>query len=202
MLDLPRFALFLAASLTLIMIPGPAVLYIVAQSLGRGPRFGIASSAGVAAGGLVHVAAAVLGLSALLAASPTAFSAVKYLGAAYLVYLGISKIREQHTPLSQTAHQTPAAAFRQGMVVQILNPKVALFFLSFLPQFLQPGTEGFALQVAGLGLTFVVLAFLSDSFYALLASKLGFLLHGSGRAARWIPGLLFVALGLFAALSR
>jgi threonine/homoserine/homoserine lactone efflux protein len=139
--DAAHLTAFAVAAVTIALIPGPGMLYVLARSLGGGRDAGLRSSYGTGLGGLVHVVAAAAGLSAIIAASATAFSLVKYLGAAYLVWLGITALRNRRhgTPALPAAAQPPAPnAFRQGVVTQLLNPKTALFFLTFLPQFCQP----------------------------------------------------------------
>src|SRR4051794_34740059 len=145
-------ALFCAAALALIVVPGPAVTYIVTQSIDKGRGAGLASAFGVASGGLVHVAAAVVGLSALLASSATAFTIVKLVGAAYLIVIGVRRLLARHEdarePEVPTAPGSPRRLFLQGAVVNVLNPKTALFFLAFLPQFVDPDRGTVAGQVA------------------------------------------------------
>jgi threonine/homoserine/homoserine lactone efflux protein len=199
------FALFCAAALALIVVPGPAVTYVVTQSVDKGRRAGITSALGVGCGGLVHVAAATVGLSALIASSASAFTVVKLAGAAYLIAIGLWRLsgRGEKTP-----DQEPAGAqrlFAQGVVVNVLNPKTALFFLAFLPQFVDPGRGPVAAQAAVLGVAFVLLAVLSDSTYAVVASALAGRIRGSRRAGqvkRWLTGGIFVALGMTAAAAR
>jgi threonine/homoserine/homoserine lactone efflux protein len=195
--------LFCLAALALLAVPGPAVLYIVVQSAEQGRRVGLASVAGVHLGTLAHVAAAAGGLSALIVASATAFAVVKYAGAAYLVYLGIRKLLEQPAP-------TPAApvggplrrAVVRGAVVNLLNPKTALFFLAFLPQFVDTSRGGVWSQVLSLGLVFIGLGLVSDSLYALAAGTIGGLLRRRRDALRYGSGVVFVGLGAVAALAR
>jgi threonine/homoserine/homoserine lactone efflux protein len=172
--DSHSLIVFGAASLALIAVPGPSVVYIVTRGIGQGRRAGMLSMLGIETGALVHVAAAALGLSAVLASSATAFTAVKYAGAAYLVYLGVRKWRERSGDEVPEAH--PASGLRlflEGVVVNALNPKTALFFLAFLPQFVDPARGAVALQALVLGGVFVALAVLSDSVYAVAAGSLG-----------------------------
>jgi threonine/homoserine/homoserine lactone efflux protein len=202
--DADTLLLFGAASLALLVVPGPAVFYIVTRSVAEGRRAGTVSMLGVEAGGLVHVAAAALGVSALLASSVVAFSVVRYLGAAYLIYLGIRQLRRP-TEEIEDAPQAPASVSRllwQGAMVQVLNPKVALFFLAFLPQFIDP-TRPVALQAVVLGLAFTVLAVLSDGLYVLAVGSMGNWLQRRG-ARGWLSkfgGGVYIALGVAAALS-
>src|SRR5437899_6766355 len=138
MFDAHRLVLFLAAALLLAITPGPGIFYVLARSLAGGKREGMLSSLGTFVGGLFHVLAAALGLSAILAASAVAFHAVKYAGAAYLVWLGIRMIRTRNAEIAVSASQPSQDAFRQGILTEVLNPKTALFFLSFIPQFITP----------------------------------------------------------------
>jgi threonine/homoserine/homoserine lactone efflux protein len=202
-------ALFCAAALALIVVPGPAVTYIVAQSVDKGRRAGLVSALGIASGGLVHVAAATAGLSALLASSATAFTVVKIVGAVYLIAIGLRRLLARDEDGEETEAAQPAAAhgrlFVQGTVVNVLNPKTALFFLAFLPQFVDPARGSVAAQVAFLGCVFVVLAVLSDSTYALLAAALAGRLRRSERAQRLrrlFTGGVFVVLGVTAATAK
>ena len=201
MTDISTFALFVLAALALAVVPGPAVLYIVAQSVDQGRLAGLVSALGIGTGGLVHVAAATVGLSSLLASSATAFTIVKYAGAAYLILLGIRRLLTREE-VGEEAHQPPRAnrqIFRDGVVVNVLNPKTALFFLAFLPQFVEPGASAATLQILLLGLIFVVIAFCSDSMWALAAGTLGSWLRRSRwylGVKRWMTGTVFVGLGL------
>ena len=204
------FALFCAAALALIVVPGPAVTYVVTQSLDKGRSAGLVSALGVACGGLVHVAAAAAGLSALIASSASAFTVVKLAGAAYLVAIGLWRLagRGEDDAEGDGGEAAPAPArrlFWQGAVVNMLNPKTALFFLAFLPQFVDPGRGPVALQAAILGAVFVLLATLSDSTYAVVAAALSDRVRGSRRARavrRYVTGGIFVALGATAAAAR
>jgi threonine/homoserine/homoserine lactone efflux protein len=200
--DSHALALFSAAALVLLLVPGPAVLYIVAQSAEHGRLAGLVSVAGVHLGTLVHVAAAAVGLSALIVSSAVAFSVVKYAGAAYLVYLGIRRLLTRELAgLLPTRDQPLTGLFTQGVVVNVLNPKTALFFLAFLPQFVDPARTVWT-QVVVLGLTFVVLGFLSDGLYALAAGTIGRWLRARRRLLRYGSGGVFVGLGVSAALAR
>src|SRR5689334_10175356 len=160
--------IFCLTALALLVIPGPAVLYVVVQGAEQGRRTGLASVGGIHVGSLVHVAAATAGLSALIVASALAFSVVKFGGAAYLVYLGIRKLLERTPPVDAPPPGEPLRrAFARGIVVNVLNPKTALFFLAFLPQFVDRARGGIWSQVLVLGLLFVALGLVSDSLYAL-----------------------------------
>lgn len=202
--DPATLALFCAASLALAVVPGPAVLYIVAQSVDQGRLAGLVSALGIGVGGLVHVAAATVGLSSLLASSASAFAIVKYAGAGYLVVLGIIRLltREDPAAISARPPRPHRRLFLDGVVVNALNPKTALFFIAFLPQFVEPNGAASWLQIFALGLIFVVIALSSDSLWALTAGTLGGWLKRS-RAylalRRWVTGTVFVVLGLSAA---
>jgi threonine/homoserine/homoserine lactone efflux protein len=195
--------LFGLAALALLAIPGPAVLYIVFQSAEQGRRVGLASVAGVHLGTLVHVAAASAGLSAVIVASSLAFSVVKYAGAAYLVYLGIRKLRERNEEMRIERRREPLRrAFMRGTIVNALNPKTALFFLAFLPQFVAPDRGGVWSQALVLGFVFVGLGLVTDSLYALVAGTVGGLLRRRRNAVRYGSGIVFIALGATAALAK
>jgi threonine/homoserine/homoserine lactone efflux protein len=181
------------------------VLFVVARSLEQGRTAGIVSVLGVHAGSLVHVAAAVAGISALVASSATAFAVVKYAGAAYLVLLGIQRLRRRGDEMLAAAPPAPRARlFRQGLVVSVLNPKTAVFFLAFLPQFVDPGVGPAAPQVAVLGLCFVALGIVSDGAWALLAGAAGQRLRRSASVRRRLDrasGVTYLGLGAVAALG-
>lgn len=196
--DLSTLAVFSLAALALIAIPGPAVLYIVAQSIDHGRRAGLVSTLGIEAGAMFHVAAATVGLSSLLASSATAFTIVKYAGAAYLVFLGIRRLLTKAEAEERAVMTTRRHFFRDGVVVNALNPKTALFFLAFLPQFVDPGRGAAWLQILILGLVFILVAFVSDSVWAITAGTLGgWLKRSKGYLVfrRWVSGLVFVGLG-------
>jgi threonine/homoserine/homoserine lactone efflux protein len=195
--------LFGLAALALLAIPGPAVLYIVVQSAEQGRRVGLASVAGVHLGTFVHVAAAAAGLSALIVASSLAFSVVKYAGAAYLVYLGIRKLLERDAETVLERKGEPLRrAFGRGAIVNVLNPKTALFFLAFLPQFVAPDRGGVWSQALVLGFVFIALGLVTDSLYALAAGTVGGLLRRRRNAVRYGSGIVFIALGATAALAK
>ena len=199
-------ALFCVAALTLLLIPGPAVLYIVTRSVDEGRLAGFASVVGVHIGTSVHVAAAALGLSALLVASSTAFTVVKLAGAAYLVFIGVRRLLTRGSVIAADA--PPRAPLRrivaQGAVVNILNPKTALFFLAFLPQFVDQGAGHVGLQVLALGGIFMLLGLLSDGTYALAgAAARGWLRSRllDSRRQRYVTGGVYVTLGAAAAFA-
>jgi threonine/homoserine/homoserine lactone efflux protein len=201
--DLASLGLFAVAALALLAIPGPAVLYIVVQSAEQGRRAGLASVAGIHLGTLVHVAAAVLGLSAIIVTSAVAFSVVKYAGAAYLVYLGVRKLLERESPAPVDRRPEPLRrAFVRGVVVNVLNPKTALFFLAFLPQFVDTDSGGVWSQALVLGLIFVGLGLVTDSLYALAAGSVGALIRRQRRALRYGSGIAYIGLGATAALAK
>jgi threonine/homoserine/homoserine lactone efflux protein len=196
------FAVYIPAALVLLAIPGPAVLYIIATSVEGGRRAGLLSVAGVHLGSLVHVAAACAGLSALIVSSASAFSTVKYVGAAYLVFVGIRKWLEKDEPveLPTRAPRSGRRVFMQGVVVNVLNPKTALFFLAFLPQFVDRDRTVWT-QIAVLGLVWIALGLLSDGSYALAGGTIGGLIRRRRKAVRICSGGVFVGLGAAAASS-
>jgi threonine/homoserine/homoserine lactone efflux protein len=200
-------ALFLLAATALAVVPGPAVAYIVTQSVDQGRRAGLVSALGVASGGLVHVAAATVGLSALIASSATAFTVVKLVGAAYLIVVGIRRILsgEGEDPEPRALRAPLRRVYRQGVIVNVLNPKTALFFLAFLPQFVDPERGAVWPQVALLGVLFVSVAVLSDMTYALVSDAIAGRMRRTGTGAkvrRWLTGGVFVVLGITAAAAR
>jgi threonine/homoserine/homoserine lactone efflux protein len=206
--DASTFLLFAAASLAFLAIPGPSVFYIVTRSLAQGRRAGVTSMLGVQAGGLVHVVAAAFGVSALIASSATAFTIVKYAGAAYLILLGVRKLRsrgeEEDVEPEPRAPVSRNRLFWQGAVVNLLNPKTALFFLAFLPQFVDPSAGPVAPQMLVLGTLLVGLGVVSDGTYALVAAGAGRRLRETAAARRMLDRLsggVFVGLGLVAALA-
>ncbi len=196
------FAVFIPAALVLLAIPGPSVLYIIATSVEGGRRHGLLSVAGVHVGSLVHIVAAVAGLSALIVSSAIAFSTVKYVGAAYLVYVGIRKWLERDEPAELDARPPRSGhrVFTQGIVVNVLNPKTALFFLAFLPQFVDLDRTVWT-QIAVLGLVWIALGLLSDGAYALAGGTIGGFIRRRRKAVRYASGGIFVGLGTVAATS-
>jgi len=195
--------LFGLAALALLAIPGPAVLYIVTQSAEQGRKVGLASVAGVPLGTLAHVAAASAGLSALIVASPLAFDVVKYAGAAYLVYLGIRKLLARDPGGEVHSEPEPLRrAFWRGAIVNLLNPKTALFFLAFLPQFVEASRGGVWSQALVLGFVFVGLGLVSDSLYALAAGTVGALIRRKRRLVGYGSGIVYVTLGAAAAFAK
>jgi threonine/homoserine/homoserine lactone efflux protein len=202
---------FIAAGLLLNITPGPDVLYIVGRSLGQGRAAGIVSALGIGAGCLFHIAAATLGLSALIMASPLAYDVIRYAGGGYPVWLGIRAVLSRSSPLKRPLAATrPAEAplgriFWQGVVTNILNPKVALFFLAFLPQFADPARGPLAPQIGFLGIVFDLDGTLVCIAWALLASRLGLWLRSRYAVGRWLNramGVMFIGIGLKLALAR
>jgi len=201
-----NIGLFVGAALVLLLIPGPAVLYIVARSMAQGRMAGFVSDLGIHSATMIHVLAAALGLSALLASSALAFSMVKYAGAAYLIWLGFKKIfgRVEDAESAGLSRHSYARLFRDGFIVNLLNPKTALFFFAFLPQFAEPERGHLAVQIAFLGLLFAGLGFITDGCYALLAGTAGNWLKRSRRfleIERYVSGTLFIGLGLTAVFA-
>ena len=197
---------FAAGALVLLLIPGPAVLYIVARSLDQGRRAGLISVLGLSVGGLVHVMAATAGLSAILLTSATAFTLVKTLGAAYLIYLGIRTLIVQQ-PTEHLEKPTPRSLgriFTDGVLVSVLSPKTALFFLAFLPQFVEPSRGPIPPQILLLGIVFVMMALITDSAYALLAGSLRQRLGEQlvqKPLLRYMKASLYLGLGVSTALT-
>lgn len=204
--DPPRIGLFVLAALALLIVPGPAVLYVVARSINHGRRAGLASVLGIHVGTLVHITAATLGLSALIVSSAIAFTAVKVAGAVYLIGLGLWTLfsRTAEPEIALGGERNLRRAFGQGIVVNVLNPKTALFFLAFLPQFVDPNAPHPALQIAFLGLLFAVLGLITDSVWALAAGTAGGVLRRSRRFARvqrYVTGSVYIGLGIVTAFA-
>jgi len=198
--------LFVTGAAILLVIPGPAVTYVVSRSIGHGRAAGLVSVMGIVTGTLCHVVAAALGISALLASSAVAFQFVKYLGAAYLIYLGIKTLRRKDEPLveADTGETKLLRIYAQGLLVNLLNPKTALFFLAFLPQFVDPMRGHITLQILQLGILFALMGWCSDSVYAVIAGTVAERVRGSlrlRRAQRNISGGGLIALGLASAFS-
>lgn len=197
---------FIAAALVVLLLPGPGVLYVVARSVEQGYRAGLASAFGLSAGAFVHVAAATAGLSAILLASATAFGIVKALGAGYLIYLGLRTILSlQKTPgIAVSKNPSFFRIMIDGAIVSVFNPKIAIFFLAFLPQFVESDAGPVTRQVLFLGLIYVSLALLTDSIYALTA---GSVRHWLGHRVmrrllpRYVIGSLYFGLGVKTALT-
>jgi threonine/homoserine/homoserine lactone efflux protein len=204
MFDAHRFALFLAAAVVLAATPGPGILYVLARSLAGGRLAGIYSSFGTFVGGLCHVVAAAMGISAILAASAVAFHTVKYAGAAYLVWLGIRMIRTRNAEMTVQMEAPSRGAFRQGILTEALNPKTALFFLSFIPQFIAPTRGHVFWQFVALGAMSVILNTTADLLVVLLAAPLERKLKNSAPfrcRQRVASGLGMIGLGAYVAFA-
>ncbi len=204
--DATTLTVFMVVALALLLVPGPAVLYIIARGIDQGRLAGLASAAGIATGSLVHVIAAALGLSAILTTSAVAFSAVKYLGAAYLIYLGVRTLLAKPDAAARVdvRHRTRRELFSQGVVVQVLNPKMALFFLAFLPQFVDPARGSVTTQTLVLGVQLMLMGLCTDSLYALISGSAGDWLKRQPAftsAQRYVAGIVFIGLGVTTALS-
>jgi threonine/homoserine/homoserine lactone efflux protein len=202
--SLSTYAVFLATAMALLAIPGPAVLYVVTRSIEMGRSGGIASVAGITTGTFVHVGLATAGLSSLILASRAAFDAVKYVGAAYLIFLGVRRLLTKAEDLVEEdgPPRTRRRAYTQGIVVNLTNPKTIVFIFAFIPQFVDPNARHVWLQVLVLGASFACLGFLSDSAYALTAGAVADRLRGSRRIARferWFGGSMLIGLGIAAA---
>lgn len=204
--DPSTFAIFFVATLALLVVPGPAVLYIVARGIDQGRAAGLASAVGIATGSLFYVVAAALGLSAILASSALAFSVVKYIGAAYLIFLGLRTLltRPEETEAIDQRPRTIRELYVQGVVVQILNPKIALFFLAFLPQFVNPARGSVTGQTLFFGGTLMLMGLCTDSTYALISGSAGDWLKRQpafATAQRYVAGIVFIGLGMITALT-
>jgi threonine/homoserine/homoserine lactone efflux protein len=208
--DASTFALFVAAALVLLLVPGPAVIYVVARSVEGGRLTGLVSVLGVELGTLLHVVFAAAGLSAIVVSSAAAFSVVKWLGAAYLIWLGLKSILgrdggDEETPSGGGGNRF--RVFSQSVLVQVLNPKVALFFLAFLPQFVDPSRGAAWIQIVVLGATLAILGLFTDGLYALLGDTAGEWVRKQSvgarlrRAGRYVTGGVYIALGAVAAVS-
>jgi RhtB (resistance to homoserine/threonine) family protein len=208
MFGIHDFGLFLAAGILLNLTPGPDMAYILGRSIAQGREAGVASALGICVGSIFHTCAAALGLSAILAASALAFGAIKLLGGAYLIFLGIKMLLDRRKHLSLPSHfrrRTSAAAFRQGVLTNVLNPKVALFFLAFLPQFIDPASNIKVLAFLMLGLTFVTTGTVWCLVLAWFASAFSERLRTNETVTQWLnrtTGALFVFLGLRLATAK
>lgn len=205
--SLETTGLFMLAGLTVLLIPGPAVMYITALGLREGRTPALGAAVGLGVGNFMHVIAAAVGLSALLLSSALAFTAVKYVGAAYLIYLGIQTLRNRHAVHDgvEISRTTALREFRRGVVINTFNPKVAIFFLAFVPQFLRPERGGVAFQVLVLGLLFALLGILTDALYGVTAGEFGVWLRGRRaiqQRIQTVSGLTYIALGLLAAFAN
>ncbi|MCK1639322.1 LysE family translocator [Bradyrhizobium sp. 157] len=207
MIDPTTLITYVAVVLGFVFIPGPATLLTVARATASGTTVGIATGAGIAAGDMIHTFMATVGISAIIAASATLFSIIKYLGAAYLLYLGVRAVLER-TPVNLAAGAlliSAGKAFRQAILAEVLNPKTALFFLAFLPQFVRPENGSVMLQLTILGIIFVLLGFVSTAVFALGAGSLGTFLRRNPAVLKWqgkAIGGLYCALGIRLALQE
>ncbi|MEJ8572219.1 LysE family translocator [Microbaculum marinum] len=206
MIDQSTLLTYLAVLLGFVFIPGPAVLLTLARATSSGTRVGLATGMGIAVGDLLHTAMTALGLSAIILASAVAFSFVKYLGAAYLVYLGLRAILDRSHLAVATAPPlvTSSQAFRQAVIAEVLNPKSALFFLAFLPQFVRPENGSVALQLTVLGGLFVLMGLFSTVVVAVSAGGVGRILRRNPAILRWqgkVVGTIYCALGVRLALQ-
>lgn len=202
-----NWTIFIAASFVLLVVPGPAVLFIVARSIDRGTRGGLVTVLGISLSTIVHVLATAFGLSALLNAYPLAFQVIKYGGAAYLIYIGIRQLIPVREGGEEKSHSgiPHRRLFWDGFWVNLLNPKATLFFLAFLPQFADPARGSLSLQLLLLGAIFLMMALLSDSFYALLAGRIADWLRSNPTIFRWqryLSSAILIGLGIFTALSK
>lgn len=205
MLDAAGLLVFIVASISLLLIPGPAVLYVMTRSIHQGRRAGIVSVLGLHVGTLFHVSAAALGLSAILAASALAFNVVKFLGAGYLIFLGVRLLisHEEGDGSVMVRQSSLRRVFSQGVVVNILNPKLALFFFAYLPQFVDPSLGMVGMQMLLLGLLFIGMGLVTDSSYALLAGTMGGWLRRKTFAhfPRSAAGAVYIGLGVMTAVA-
>lgn len=207
-MDFSTIWLFIVAAATLLIIPGPAVFYIMARSIDQGKKAGLVSVLGVSLGGAVHVLAGAIGVSAILMTSATAFTIVKYLGAAYLIYLGCKTLFSASDSTTSDIPKSPRKKllkiFYESALVEVMNPKTALFFLAFFPQFISPSAGSVSVQFLLLGAIFIILAFISDGLYAFLAASIRKRVVGSNASSKLlnrITGYLYIALGVFSAFA-
>jgi threonine/homoserine/homoserine lactone efflux protein len=205
--DPSQLLIFVGVVALLFISPGPAVILTLARSISSGPRVGIATGAGIAVGDMLHTLAAVVGLSAILMTSAWAYELVKYAGAAYLIYLGISALRRRQSPIDMpnTGRISALPAFRQAILIEILNPKTALFFLSFLPQFTDPARSAIWYQLLILGAIFVLMSLVYTSLLAIFAAGASGWLKRRTFLSKWqgkLTGTIYIALGLQLALQE
>lgn len=204
--DSTSIILFIAAASVLLIVPGPAVIYIVNRSLDQGKLAGIVSVLGIGTGTLIHIAAAALGISAVLASSVVAFNALKYAGALYLIYLGLQKFFSKEELILNNGYRKTQLqkVYYQGIIVNLLNPKTALFFLAFLPQFINHTKGNVTSQILFLGFLLVLMGMISDGLYALLAGYLGTMIKKKAellKTRKYLSGTIYFALGIAAVLS-
>lgn len=207
MIDPTNFMLFLAASWALIIAPGPDIIYVVTRGVSQGRKAALLSAVGVTLGILVHTLFAALGLSVILRTSALAFLVVKYVGAVYLIYLGVKTLLDKSslTPIEAQEHLSPRSILWQGMLSNVLNPKVALFFLAFLPQFVNQANGYVPLQMFTLGLIFAFFGVIFLLALAFFAGQVGNWLAGKQKLAdtlRWLTGVILIGLGLRLALTQ
>lgn len=198
---------FMGAALALNVTPGPSILYVMSRSVGQGRTAGLVSALGLGTGSLIHAGAAALGLSVILAYSPLAYTVVKYLGAGYLVYLGVQilLVRERQLPTAVLAHATLTRVFWQGVVTELLNPKIVLFFLSFLPQFVDPARGSVAGQTLVLGLLFHVTGVPINMLVAVIGGAMASWVSQNpvfARVRNGLAGAVLIGLGVRLALSE
>jgi threonine/homoserine/homoserine lactone efflux protein len=203
--SLSTYAIFIVTCLALLAIPGPAVLYVVSRSIDQGRRAGLASALGIFSGTVTHVTLATVGLSSLILASRVAFDAVRYVGAAYLVYLGVRRLLTRHVEeeLEGRLPRTARDLYTQGLIVNLLNPKTIVFIFAFIPQFVDLGAGHVWFQIMVLGLTFALLGLASDSLYAVVAGTVADRLRGTRLVAgveRWFGGTVLIGLGVASAV--
>lgn len=209
MTDLNYWLVFFTAAVVLNVSPGPDLIYILSRTIAQGTKVGLASAAGVCSGAVVHVLAAAFGLSALLAASAAAFAVVKYVGAGYLLYLGVQALRSSGSTFDLTTAQaaptvTPWLAYRQGVLVDVLNPKAAIFFMAFLPQFVRPSHGAASAQLVVLGLLVILVAIVIESLFVLAAARSTRFFRANPRASAYLDralGTILVSLGIRLALT-
>lgn len=206
MLEISTLSVFLLAAGTLCIIPGPAVLFVVTRSVDQGRRAGLLSVTGIALGNVLHTVAAALGLSALLTSSALAFGVVKMAGAAYLIYLGVRSLFDRSEVAAQETGKKTGfrRVFIDGIIVQVLNPKVALFLFAFLPQFVDPAAGDVRGQVLMLGFLFSAIALITDALYAVAAGSLSRWLKRNLhylKSQRYFSGVIYIGLGVATALG-
>jgi threonine/homoserine/homoserine lactone efflux protein len=208
-MSIESYLLFIGAGLVLILVPGPDMIYLLSRCIAQGRRAGVLAALGINAGGYVHLTAAITGLSAILMTSAVAFTAVKWAGAAYLVYLGVGALRSRSGPISLSTNgltgQSARAIFWQGFISDVLNPKVAVFFLALLPQFVHAQGEGVIGQLLLLGLTLNVMAISVNLVLVLISTRITEGLRRNNSIARWLQkamGITFIGLGARLALDK
>ncbi|TYL84427.1 LysE family translocator [Bradyrhizobium rifense] len=207
MIDHATLVTYILIVLGFVFIPGPATLLTMARAASSGTKVGIATGAGIAAGDVIHTSMAIVGLSAIIATSSLLFSTVKYAGAGFLIYLGIRAMLDKAPIRLDDGTPTISAgrAFRQAVLTEVLNPKTALFFLAFLPQFVRPENGSIALQLAILGIVFVLLGLLSTVVFAVGAGRLGNFLRRHPAVVKWqgkVVGTIYCAVGVRLALQE